>query len=73
MRKKGEVDTNVLIKSVSNDMDKAEKGNQWPLSCYGPFQAKPCFPGFEDKCFEEIRLGMYEAEKSGTVEQYVTF
>lgn len=52
-------------------MDKAEKGNQWPLSCYGPFQGKICFPGFEDKCFEEIRLGMYEAERNGTVEQYV--
>lgn len=52
-------------------MLKAEKGNQWPLSCYGPFQAKPCFPGFEDKSFEEVRLGFYEAQQNGPMlEQY---
>lgn len=54
-------------------MEKAEKGNQWPLSVYGPFQGKPCLPGFDDKCFEEIRWDMYEAQKNGTVEQYVNF
>lgn len=70
LHKKGEVDINVLVQSVSGDMLKSEKCGQWPISCYGPFQAKPCFPGFEDKCFEEVRIGYYEAQKSGTLEQY---
>lgn len=70
MLKKPEIDVNVLVKAASDDMLKSEKGSQWPLSCYGPFQAKPCFPGFEDKSFEEIRLGYYEAQQNGTLDQY---
>lgn len=66
------VDTNTLIHSVQNDMLNTEKGGQWLLSSYAPFKDKPAFPGFEDRSFEEVRLGFYEAKGIGTVEQYVT-
>lgn len=61
-----------LVNSVIQDMTGAEKGGQWLLSCYAPFKEKPAFPGFEDQSPEEIRLGFYEAQKTGTVEQYVS-
>lgn len=66
----GNVDINTLVKSVVNDMTGAEKGGQWLLSCYAPFKEKPAFPGFEDHSSEEIRLGFYEAQKNGSIEQY---
>lgn len=64
------MDVTILVKAAAGDMLKAEKGSQWPLSCYGPFPAKPCFPGFEDKSFEEVRLGFYEGQQNGTLDQY---
>lgn len=67
------VDVNVLVRSVTNDMLIAEKGGQWLLSSYAPFKDKPPFAGFEDKSFEEVRLGFYEAQKNGTAEQYVSY
>lgn len=66
-----QIDTNLLVKSVVNDMTNAEKGAHWLLSSYAPFKDKPCFPGFENRSFEEVRLGYYEATKNGTLEQYV--
>lgn len=65
------IDTNTLIRSVQNDMLNTEKGGQWLLSSYAPFKEKPAFPGFEDKSFEEVRLGFYEAQATGTLDQYV--
>ncbi|GJQ73236.1 hypothetical protein Trydic_g13614 [Trypoxylus dichotomus] len=64
------IDTNLLVKSVVTDMMNTEKGGHWLLSSYAPFKEKPCFPGFENRSFEEVRLGYYEAMKNGSVEQY---
>lgn len=42
--------------TLKTDAEGALKGNQWPLSSYGPFRDKPCIPNFiEDQSFEEIR------------------
>lgn len=42
--------------TLKTDAEGALKGNQWPLSCYGPFRDKPCVPNFiEDQSFEEAR------------------
>lgn len=65
------IDTITLVRSVQNDMINAEKSGQWMLSSYAPFKDKPAFPGFEDKSFEEVRLGFYEAKLMGTIEPYV--
>ncbi|KAI4456014.1 nucleoporin-like protein 2 [Holotrichia oblita] len=65
-----QIDTNLLVKSVVTDMMNAEKGGHWLLSSYAPFKDKPCFPGFENRSFEEVRYGYYEAMKNGSVEQY---
>lgn len=67
------IDTNTLIRSVQNDMVNAEKGGQWLLSSYAPFKDKPAFIGFEDRSFEEVRLGFYESRTNGTLEQFVCF
>lgn len=56
---------------VSEEVELAEKGMQWPLSCYGPFKERPSIPGTEDVSPEEIRWEMYEAQKTGNVEQVV--
>lgn len=66
------IDTNTLVRAVINDSTTAEKGGQWLLSCYAPFKEKPNFPGFEEQSFEEIRWGYYEAQHTGTVDQYVS-
>lgn len=66
-----QIDTNLLVKSVVTDMMNAEKGGHWLLSSYAPFKDKPCFPGFENRSFEEVRYGYYEAMKNGNVDQYV--
>ncbi|KAK9680857.1 CCCH-type zinc finger [Popillia japonica] len=65
-----QIDTNLLVKSVVTDMMNAEKGGHWLLSSYAPFKDKPCFPGFENRSFEEVRYGYYEAMKNGNVDQY---
>lgn len=42
--------------TLKTDAEGALKGNQWPLSSYGPFRDKPCIPNFiEDQSFEEFR------------------
>lgn len=42
--------------TLKTDAESALKGNQWPLSCYGPFRDKPSVPNFiEDQSFEEAR------------------
>uniref|UniRef100_A0A6P7F3B0 Nucleoporin NUP42 n=1 Tax=Diabrotica virgifera virgifera TaxID=50390 RepID=A0A6P7F3B0_DIAVI len=69
-QEKSNVDNATIVKTASTDMTQAEKGGQWLFSSYAPFKEKPAFPGFEDQSFEEIRLGFYEAQKSGTLEQY---
>ncbi|XP_017768898.1 PREDICTED: nuclear pore complex protein DDB_G0274915-like [Nicrophorus vespilloides] len=63
-------DLNTLIRAVQGDMSNAEKGGQWVLTCYAPFKEKPMFPGFEDMSYEEVRVGFYEATKSGTLDAY---
>ncbi|CAH0564740.1 unnamed protein product [Brassicogethes aeneus] len=64
------IDTATLVKSVVNEAIAAEKGGQWPLTCYAPFKEKPAFPGLEDTSFEEVRLGFYEARDNGALDQY---
>ncbi|XP_066249125.1 nucleoporin NUP42-like isoform X2 [Euwallacea similis] len=59
-----------MIKLVAQDMLTWEKGGQWLLSYYAPFKGKPSFPGFEDYSPEEIRFGLYEAAKAGTLDTY---
>ncbi|XP_074114438.1 uncharacterized protein LOC141537374 [Cotesia typhae] len=54
---------------VAEEVLIAERGNQWPLSCFGPFKEQSCIPGFEDISPEEVRWEMYQAEKNNTVEQ----
>lgn len=63
-------DMTFLIWTVADDMAKFENGHIWPLTCYAPFFAKPGFPGFHDKSFEEVRLGYYNAARNRTVERY---
>lgn len=42
--------------TLKTDAESTLKGNQWPLSGYGPFRDKPCIPNFiEDQSFEEVR------------------
>lgn len=42
--------------TLKTDAECTLKGNQWPLSSYGPFRDKPCIPNFlEDQSFEEAR------------------
>uniref|UniRef100_A0AAG5D8L4 Nucleoporin NUP42 n=1 Tax=Anopheles atroparvus TaxID=41427 RepID=A0AAG5D8L4_ANOAO len=48
---------------VNNEVDVTLKGNQWPLSCFGPFKERTCVPNFiEDQSFEEIRMMYLEAK-----------
>ncbi|XP_058059829.1 nuclear pore complex protein Nup98-Nup96-like [Anopheles bellator] len=48
---------------VKNEVDVTLKGNQWPLSCFGPFKDRCSIPNFvEDRSFEEIRLMYLEAK-----------
>ncbi|XP_031627255.1 nucleoporin NUP100/NSP100-like [Contarinia nasturtii] len=55
--------------TLKTDAEGALKGNQWPLSSYGPFRDKPCIPNFiEDQTFEEIRHLCYEAKATGNVQ-----
>ena len=56
---------------VAEDVVAAERGGQWLLSCYGPFKEKPSIPEMEDFSPEEVRWEMYQAQKTGTVDQVV--
>uniref|UniRef100_A0A182RWR1 Nucleoporin NUP42 n=1 Tax=Anopheles funestus TaxID=62324 RepID=A0A182RWR1_ANOFN len=53
---------------VKNEADVTLKGNQWPLSCFGPFKERNCIPNFiEDQSFEEIRMMYLEAKMQNNV------
>lgn len=42
--------------TLKTDAEGALRGNQWPISSYGPFRDKPSIVNFiEDQSFEEIR------------------
>ena len=58
---------------VAEEVLLAERGGQWLLSCYGPFKERKSIPGMEDVSPEEVRWEMYQAQKSGTVDQIVRF
>ncbi|XP_050451235.1 nuclear pore complex protein DDB_G0274915-like isoform X4 [Cataglyphis hispanica] len=55
--------------TVAKEVLLAERGGQWLLSCFGPFRDRPIIPGMEDLSPEEVRCEIYEAQKSGMVEQ----
>ncbi|XP_035775029.1 nucleoporin NUP145-like isoform X2 [Anopheles albimanus] len=43
-------------------------GNQWPLSCFGPFKDRNSIPNFiEDQSFEEIRMMYLEAKMQNNI------
>uniref|UniRef100_A0A182K6B6 Nucleoporin NUP42 n=1 Tax=Anopheles christyi TaxID=43041 RepID=A0A182K6B6_9DIPT len=53
---------------VKNEVDVTLKGNQWPLSCFGPFKERFCIPNFiEDQSFEEIRMMYLEAKMQNNI------
>uniref|UniRef100_A0A182W8R5 Nucleoporin NUP42 n=1 Tax=Anopheles minimus TaxID=112268 RepID=A0A182W8R5_9DIPT len=53
---------------VKNEADVTLKGNQWPLSCFGPFKERFCIPNFiEDQSFEEIRMMYLEAKMQNNI------
>ncbi|XP_052866759.1 uncharacterized protein LOC128272913 [Anopheles cruzii] len=48
---------------VKNEVEVTLKGNQWPLSTFGPFKDRCSIPTFiEDRSFEEIRMLYLEAK-----------
>ncbi|XP_058819867.1 uncharacterized protein LOC131682429 [Topomyia yanbarensis] len=52
-----------LSSVIKTEVDVTLKGNQWPLSCFGPFKGRNCVPNFvEDYSFEEIRMMFLEAK-----------
>ncbi|XP_055917181.1 putative uncharacterized protein DDB_G0271606 [Eupeodes corollae] len=62
------LDVKQLLKS---DVESAVNGNQWPLSCFGPFKEKPSIPNFiEDQSFEEIRMLCYASKKQNFFEAF---
>lgn len=54
---------------VGEEVLLAERGRQWPLSCFSPTKDHACIPDMNDVSPEEVRWEMYQAQKSGTVEQ----
>uniref|UniRef100_A0A8W7P0L0 Nucleoporin NUP42 n=1 Tax=Anopheles coluzzii TaxID=1518534 RepID=A0A8W7P0L0_ANOCL len=53
---------------VKTEVDVSLKGNQWPLSCFGPFKERNCIPSFiEDLSFEEIRMMYLEAKMQNNI------
>ncbi|CAL7940084.1 unnamed protein product [Xylocopa violacea] len=54
---------------VAKEVLSAERGGQWMLSCFAPLKERPCIPGMEDVSPEEVRWEMYQAQKTGMVEQ----
>ncbi|XP_058122224.1 uncharacterized protein LOC131280952 [Anopheles ziemanni] len=53
---------------VKNEVEVTLKGNQWPLSCFGPFKERTCIPNFiEDQSFEEIRMIYLEAKAQNNI------
>lgn len=55
--------------TVAEEVLAVERGGQWLLSCFGPFKERPCIPGMEDLSPDEFHWEMYQAQKSGTVDQ----
>lgn len=56
---------------ITTEVQATLKGNQWPLSCFGPFKEKKNIPNFiEDVSFEECRLNAYEAGKQNMLQSY---
>ncbi|KAL0275286.1 UNVERIFIED_CONTAM: hypothetical protein PYX00_003189 [Menopon gallinae] len=68
-RNAGNNQINNIVWQISNEVITAEKGGQWPLSCFAPLKEGPCLPGWEDISPEEVRWTLYEAQKNGSVNQ----
>lgn len=57
-----------LASVIKSEVDVTLKGNQWPLSCFGPFKEHNCIPNFiEDVSFEEVRMKYLEAKIQNNV------
>ncbi|KAL5279364.1 NUPL2 family protein [Megaselia abdita] len=60
-----------LKQVITTEVQATLKGNQWPLSCFGPFKEKKNIPNFiEDVSFEEARFNAYEAGKQNAFQNY---
>ncbi|XP_012219075.1 uncharacterized protein [Linepithema humile] len=66
---KAEFNEDDIALTVAKEVLLAERGEQWLLSCFGPLRERPCIPGMEDMSPEEVRWELYEAQKTGMVEQ----
>ncbi|KAK6627815.1 hypothetical protein RUM44_010294 [Polyplax serrata] len=60
-----------IVREIVCEVLIAEKGGQWPLSCFSPAKEGPNVPGWEDYSPEEIRWKMYEARRNGTLNQCI--
>lgn len=59
------IDLGAVIKS---EVDVTLKGNQWPLSCFGPFKERNSVPNFiDDLSFEEVRIMYLEAKMQNNI------
>ncbi|XP_053695608.1 uncharacterized protein LOC128743110 [Sabethes cyaneus] len=62
------IDLSSVIKS---EVDGTLKGNQWPLSCFGPFKGRTCVPNFiDDFSYEEIRMKYLEAKMQNNIAEH---
>lgn len=50
----------------------AERGQQWPLSCFAPFREHPTIPNLDDVSPEELRFYYYSAKNDGRIQDYVS-
>lgn len=56
---------------IRQEVDEALNGKQWPLSCFGPFKERKCFPNFiEDVSFEELRMMYREAQEQNNIPRH---
>ncbi|XP_023210686.1 uncharacterized protein LOC111613568 [Centruroides sculpturatus] len=59
------------LNNIEEDVTAWDQGNMWPFTCYSP-RNRNCLTCFKDISPEELRWGMIEAERYGTVLPYVS-
>ncbi|XP_055546904.1 uncharacterized protein LOC129731148 [Wyeomyia smithii] len=60
-----------LASVIKSEVDGTLKGNQWPLSCFGPFKGRTCVPNFiEDFSYEEIRMMYLKAKMQNNIAEH---
>ncbi|XP_023225206.1 uncharacterized protein LOC111626139 [Centruroides sculpturatus] len=58
------------LNNIEEDVTAWDQGNMWPFTCYSP-RNRNCLTCFKDISPEELRWGMIEAERYGTVLPYL--